>query len=101
MPHFFDINVPPYIYLSQILKHCPSAGNTYLELWRSKDKNNQIQILRNDIQKQFLLTKAKFENDLFQLVREGLISVEEKPHKIKQKSYLIIEIVDFEEGSEE
>ncbi len=101
MTLFFDTNVPPYIYLSQILKHCPNAGNTYLELWRSRDKNNQIQILRNEIRQQFLTTKAKFENDLIQLVREGLISVEEKPNKMKQKSYLIIEIVDFEEGIDE
>jgi len=101
MPHFFDTNVPPYIYLSQVVKHCPNAAYLYLELWRSKDKNHLVKVIKKEIQTQFLIPFYKFEKNLLQLVQEGLISVQEKRNTIKSKSYLIIEVVNFEEGSED
>lgn len=86
--------LPPALYLLQVLKDCPKAALTYCMLWSKKDVKNCLTIYRNDIRSEFLMTQKKFNHDLLLLVREALINVQE------EKDYLVIEVVgwDFDNG---
>jgi hypothetical protein len=81
---------PPYIYLAQVIEHCALSASTYLQLWREKDKDNVVHIYKKDVYVQFLKRPYKFKNDLINLVKEGLISIDETPKKY------VIELVDYE-----
>lgn len=85
---------PPYPFLQQVLDHCPKSGYLYLNLWKNRDKDNKIQILKKDIQNEYLISPIKFRNDLLHLCREALVSIDETPNSI------YIELTDWEEEVE-
>lgn len=95
MTQKFNIDLPPYMYLTQVLNHCPRAASTYIELWRHKDKHHKIVVAKNQVRNQFLIGSAKFMNDLLALVREGLINVDQD--SLDQWNRLSIELVNYEE----
>jgi len=80
---------PPYNYLAQVAEHHPIAVKTYMDIWNDKDKDNEIHIHKSEIKLRYLISPAKFKNDLFHLVREGLASFNENA------GYLHIELVDW------
>jgi hypothetical protein len=96
MNNFFNIELPPYPYLVQVINNHPLAAATYVEIWRQRDKENKITIEKNEIRNKFLIAPTKFRNDLYQLVREGLANVHESWDKEKKDWHKIdIELVDF------
>jgi hypothetical protein len=98
MPSNFNIDLPPYVYLTQVLNHCPRSASTYIELWRHKDKNSKVSVAKNQIRNQFLMSAAKFRNDLMSLVKEGLINVDEQMDSDERDWWkLNIELVNFED----
>ena len=98
MNGIFNIDLPPYAYLKQVIDHHPLAAGTYVELWRHKDKNHRVIVAKNQIRNQFLIAPTKFRNDLYQLVKEGLVNVDEKWDKDQKEWWeLTIELVNFEE----
>jgi len=84
------IECPPYYYLLQVAEHCPKAVFTYMQLWKSRDAKNCAQVYKEDVKNTFLVSLAKFRNDLFLLMKEGLVSIEESPLSLK------VEMVDFD-----
>lgn len=68
---------PPYQYLKSILTHCPRAGLLYMELWSLSDENLNLRIAKKNLHEVFLCSKTRLKNDLYALVREGLVSMEE------------------------
>lgn len=95
MPNKFNIDLPPYMYLMQVLNHAPRAASTYIELWRHKDKQHKVVVAKNQVRNQFLIGSAKFMNDLLALVREGLINVDQD--SLDEWHQLKIEMVNFED----
>jgi len=94
----FNIDLPPYLYLKQVIDHYPTSAGTYIELWRHKDKKHKLVIAKNQIRNQFLCAPTKFRNDLYNLVREGLVNIDEKWDKDNKDWWeLTIELVSFEE----
>lgn len=77
------LECPPHLYLCQVLEHCPRAGSTYLKIWREKNDENQLILDKENFRQEHLISLTKFKNDLFYLVKEGLISVEETPTSLK------------------
>jgi hypothetical protein len=84
-------NLPPYMYLKQVLMHCPRAGETYIELWRAKDKQSKVRMDPYESEIKFMIKSRRFKTDLFQLVKEGLVSVTEHLNRYE------IELVDYGE----
>jgi hypothetical protein len=70
---------PPYPYLSQVLKNCPKAGLTYLEIWKDRDQINKVHVYKKDVPSTYLSSLAKFRHDLLLLVKEALVNIEETP----------------------
>lgn len=96
MNNFFNFELPPYQYLLQVLNNHPLAAATYVEVWRQKNKENKISIDKREIRNKFLVAPTKFRNDLYQLVREGLLNVHESwDHEHREWYKLDIELVDF------
>lgn len=96
--NMFKLDLPPYMYLMQVVRHYPLAAATYIEVWRQKDKNCKLSIPKNQIRNQFLVTPAKFRNDLYNLAQEGLINVQETWNTDQTEWWrLDIEIVNYEE----
>lgn len=79
------MQLPPALYLLQTLDHCPKASRTYCRLWEYKDKNDLITVPKKDVKILFLSKVDKFEKDLLELTKEGLISfnLEEKIYHIE------------------
>ncbi len=84
---------PPY--LLQVLKNCPKAGLTYCELWQRRNSESKIYLLKKEIKTEFLIHRAKFENDILLLVKEGLINMHET------SSAYCIELVNFISNEDE
>ena len=78
MSNIFNMDLPPYPYLMQVLNHTPGIAASYVEIWRHKDKHDKVVVSKTQIRNQFLITATKFKNDCMALVREGLISLEQK-----------------------
>jgi hypothetical protein len=98
MNNFFKSELPPYQYLSQILNNSPLAAATYVEIWRHKDVKNKLTIDKDQVRNQFLVAPTKFRNDLYTLVRSGLVSVEETRDKLDKDWYKMdIELVAYGE----
>jgi|GEM_PF-5789916 hypothetical protein len=97
MTNIFKLDIPPYPYLSQVLKHCPLAASTYVELWRHKNNKHQVVIDKDNIRNTFLVAPTKFRNDCFSLVNEGLINVDETKTKEGSWYKMLIELVNFED----
>lgn len=66
---------PPVPYLHQIANHCPEAMSLYLGLWQRQDLDGHVHCKKEDIKREFLFSKTKFENKLLPLLSEGLVSV--------------------------
>lgn len=81
---------PPFHYMLQVTEHCPKAAFTYMNLWKNRDKKNKAQVYKEDVRNEFLVSLAKFRHDLFLLMKEGLVSVDETPLS------LTVEMVDFD-----
>lgn len=90
MQHIFNPQLPPYAYLMQVLNHNPKSASTYIELWRHKDDDSRVTVAEDELRSRFLMTPTKFKNDLMVLVREGLVSVDERGNA------MTIELVDFD-----
>ena len=86
---------PPYPYLEQIVNHCPKAAALYLVLWKNRDKSNKLSVYKKDIQMEYLTSPVKFRNDLLQLCKEALISIDETPNVIH------LELVDWQDEMEQ
>ncbi len=82
---------PPLPYLEHVLKNCPKAGLTYLNLWQKCDKNMRYSVPSDRIPYHTLQATAAFKHNLLLLVREGLISIHEGDKDIS------IELVDWED----
>ncbi len=67
--------LPPSSYLEQVLEHCSKSGFLYLQLWKKKDKDHKLTIDLTTVKKEFLVSRHKFNHDIFLLVKEGLVSV--------------------------
>jgi len=85
---------PPYAYLKQAANHCPKAISTYLELWSSKNDKFTCSISKEDIPIQFL-SLVKFKHDLNLLLKEGLLSYQEK------KGNFFIELTAWDDNFDE
>ena len=72
---------PPYPYLFQVAEHCPKSVVSYMNLWKSRNKDNRVFVFKSDIRSDYLTTHTKFKNDLLMLAKEGLVSVDESPSK--------------------
>jgi len=81
--------LPPYAYLMQVLLHCPISAFIYVQLWKDKNKENKLVIHKDEIQNTYLISRTRFKNNLQNLVREGLINIDERP------STLEIELLDW------
>jgi len=86
---------PPYLYLVQVLQHCPRSGVLYLELWKNKNKNNSLRIIKDTIRQDYLTTITKMRTDLLSLAREALISFEETSHTI------LVELVGWDDEKQD
>jgi hypothetical protein len=97
MNNIFKIDLPPYPYLVQVINNQPKSASTYIELWRQRDGKNKVSVDKQEIRNKFLIAPTKFRNELYGLVREGLINVHESWDK-EQKSWhkIDIEIVDYD-----
>lgn len=69
---------PPYPYLKQVLEHCPKSASLYMDLWESRNKESSVQIKKDEIKSRFFTSLYLFETSLMKLVKEGLVSVDEK-----------------------
>jgi|GEM_PF-2997321 hypothetical protein len=85
-------NLIPISYIEFIFRHCPRAGELYCLLWKSKDKNQRIILLKNEISSRTLMHKHAFNSSLRMLCREGLASIDESPNMIT------IELVGWDDG---
>lgn len=75
--------IPPIDYIKLIAQHCPRALMTYISLWEHKDRHDCVAIRKKSVRQDFLLTPTRLRNELFLLVREGLISISENENFIK------------------
>ena len=48
-----------------------------MELWSLSDENLNLKIAKKNLHEVFLCSKTRLKNDLYALVREGLVSMEE------------------------
>jgi len=102
MSNGFNIDLPPYAYLMQVINHHPNSAGTYIELWRHKDKKHKLHVNKYEIRDKFLMAPTKFRNDLTYLVKEGLINVNETWDIDRKSWYKIdIEMVNYEEEDED
>jgi hypothetical protein len=85
---------PPYLYLTQVLDHCPKAGSTYMKIWHKRDRNNEVRVVKKNVYSEYLTSLAKFRHDLLMLIRESLINIDESPNEIH------IELVNWEIDAE-
>lgn len=82
---------PPLPYLEHVLKNCPKAGLTYLNLWQKRDKHMRYSVPSGQVPYHTLQSTAQFRHNLLLLVREGLISMHEDGKSIR------VELVDWED----
>ncbi len=91
----------PEYYLLQISKNCPKALFLYLQLWRKRDKDNQVSVERSKIRVEYLISVAKFRHDLLMLIAEGLLSYYETCSEVDPKNETLntfsIELVDWQD----
>jgi hypothetical protein len=71
---------PPWPYAEQIARYIPTASYTYILLWRLKDRANKILLEKNTITTFLAIDKFKFKRELFKLVGENLVNVNETKH---------------------
>lgn len=84
---------PPYHYLSQVLAHCPTAGSTYMMLWKDRNLQDDMVVLeKKKVCDQYMTTMAKFKNDMRQLAREHVINYDESPDRF------FIELTNWDEA---
>lgn len=69
---------PPYMFLIQVSNHCPRAVSLYMDLWSKRDQKSRIRVHGVEIEKTFLISRTKFRNYLMDLLREGLINIDQK-----------------------
>ena len=74
---------PPEMFLTQVVDNCPKAASLYIKLWKKKDDNNVVTILRKEIRNEFLESNREFFNHLMLLTRQALINVYESKIKIE------------------
>jgi len=74
--------LPPAMYLEQILNHSPRVALTYIHLWRVRNEDNVVRLTRSFIKEQFLISPTRVLNDIVILAREGLASIHEDKHAI-------------------
>lgn len=94
--NFFDapLELPPPLYLIQVLKNCPCSALTYVYLWQSRDKECKVIIKKATFSANQYIHPTKLRHDIYQLVEEGLASLyEEKDHKV-------VELVDWKIDAE-
>lgn len=69
---------PPYFYLYQLSTHFPQAVSIYMDLWNQKNELNRLKVYKSNIEIEYLTKKSKFRNALLLLVKEGLVSFDDK-----------------------
>jgi hypothetical protein len=65
---------PPFAFIKLIATHCPNALYVYIELFMRKE-NGMVVVKKENIKRDFCISKTLFENNLMLLVREALVSV--------------------------
>jgi|SRR5271170_1324758 len=83
---------PPYMYLEQVLNHCPKAAFLYWKLWRERDVLNNVKIPKDEIPELYGFTKRRFDYDIMLLMNEGLIS-----NKMICDEEIILELVGWDQ----
>ena len=68
---------PPLTNFKRVLSGCPQSALLYSLLWKSKPKNNNLKILKNDIKRNFLISQTLFRNHILAIGRLDLITSEE------------------------
>jgi hypothetical protein len=66
-------DLPCYEFIWLLSKNCPEAIFTYLELYKLKEKNNQVFLSKNDIRANFPVSWAKLLTGLRLLANEGVL----------------------------
>lgn len=85
-------NLVPIPYIEFIFRHCPRAGELYCLLWKSKNKDHKIILLKDEIPSRTLMHRHAFNSSLRMLCREGLASIDDSPNM------LTIELVGWDDG---
>lgn len=70
-------NFPPHESLVQVLKGAPHAAHTYVELWKMRNKKNQVVIQKEGIRSKLFLSPTILRNRIIELVALGLASLDE------------------------
>jgi len=90
------MDLPPPLYLLQVLQHCCKAGFTYCRLWNEANDSLNVSYTFPEIKEQFV-SLAAFRHNLRLLLREGVIahvseslqeiSVELTPWQVEEELY--------------
>jgi len=67
---------------------------SYLLIWKLMDNNCYAKIRKDTMRNDILMSPTRFRNDLFELVKTGLISFEDKV------DYFLVEAVDYDAEEE-
>jgi len=81
---------PPYPYLEAIALHASKACSLYLALWKNRDKNNKVEVTKNDVSIAYLTTVHTFKHNLMLLIREGVVVIDE------YETRFVIELMEWE-----
>lgn len=89
-----DLDYPPGFYLEMLSKYAHSAIQTYIKLWKIKDKENYVYIFKDQILPFLCVEKVKFFADLAKIANEGLINWKEEKKETEDmvRTLIIIEL---------
>lgn len=67
----------------RVIKNHPHSAVIYIELWKKKNKNQQVLIVKKDIKKDLLISPTRFRNLLVCLASLNLAEFEESLENFK------------------
>lgn len=68
---------PPFNYFLRVLKSCPRSALLYSQLWKERNKNNKLEVEKDRIRRNFLMSHTIFRNLIQPLVSIEIISYDE------------------------
>lgn len=92
-------NWPPHQYIYVVAQKIPKAILLYIRLWQLKNSNNQLHILRKNVDTIFLTDVYTFRKYLIELCSTGLVSFEDD--KENELKIYKIELTDWSENDEQ
>ena len=81
-------DLPSYEILEKILKNYHKASHTFLQLYRDRDKNNEIKVIFLDLRQKYLMGLHKFNHDVMLLRTAGVVEI-----KNQTIDYAIVKIL--------